>query len=149
MAHLAQLNIAKLLYPIEHPKIADFRNNIDKINTLGEQSKGFVWRYVENPRIATGNEPFADPWIVVNLTVWESIEDLKSFAFNSEHVEIFKERAKWFEKPSSPHMVLWWIPEGKLPTLEEAEEKLELLEKNGDCPHAFTFKKTFEPELKS
>lgn len=145
MYHLAQLNIGKLLHPIDHPDIAEFAENLDRINDLAETSKGFVWRLKDDSGNATDIHAFGDPLIIVNMSVWETLDDLKAFVFKSSHMEILKKRSLWFEKMPSAHMVLWWVRQGHIPTIEEARQKLDTLDKLGENPAAFTFKKTFLP----
>jgi Domain of unknown function (DUF3291) len=142
--HLAQLNIARMLSDtIDDPIMAEFVAQLDTINTLGENSKGFVWRLKDESGDATQIHPFDDPRIVVNLTVWESIEDLIDFAFKTAHAVVMKDRSKWFEKFGKPSMVLWYIDEGHIPTPEEARERLEYLQTNGASEFAFDFKNKF------
>jgi hypothetical protein len=142
--HLAQLNIARMLSDtIDDPIMAEFVAQLDTINTLGENSKGFVWRLKDESGDATQIHPFDDPRIVVNLTVWESIEDLMDFAFKTAHAVVMKDRSKWFERFGKPSMVLWYIDEGHIPTPEEARERLEYLQTNGASEFAFDFKNKF------
>ena len=143
MSHLAQLNIAKLLKPIDHPQIAEFVDNLDRINALAESSKGFVWRLKDDDNNATSIQAFDDPMYIVNMSVWESVESLKDFVYRSGHMEIMRKRSNWFERPKDHTMVLWWVPEGHMPSLEEAKSKLEFLNKHGESPNAFTFRIIF------
>ena len=41
--------------------------------------------------------------------------------------------------------MLWWLPEGELPTLEMAKQKLEALEAYGPTPEAFDIRNLFDP----
>lgn len=145
MYHLAQLNISKLLKPIDHPQLAEFVNNLDKINALAENSKGFVWRLKDKSGNATGIQAFDDPMIVVNMSVWERIDDLKTFTYRSEHVDFIRKRNDWFEKPASNYMVMWWIKKGYVPTPEEGKNRLDHLNEHGPTAYAFTFRKIFAP----
>ena len=147
MYHLAQLNIGKLKYPIDHPEIAEFANNLDRINALAEASKGFVWRFKDESGNATDIHAFGNPLIIVNMSVWETLEDLKAFVFKSGHMQILKKRNLWFEKMPSAHMALWWIEKGHLPTIEEAKERLKKLQESGESPVAFTFGRPFPPNI--
>lgn len=141
MHHLAQLNIARMLAPdINHPIMADFVAQLDSINRLAEQSDGFIWRLKEENGNATDIQAFDDDRIIVNLSVWESPEQLQAFVFRSLHTEVMKDRRKWFEKSSEMTTVLWWIPAGHLPTVEEAKARLEHLNRHGSGPMAFTFR---------
>ena len=145
MYHLAQLNIGKLRHPIDHPEISEFADNLDRINALAEASQGFVWRLKDESGNATAIGGFNDPLIIVNLSVWETLADLKTFVFKSGHMEILKKRHLWFEKMSTAHLVLWWIKKGHIPSIAEARERLKTLTDSGDTAAAFTFGKPFPP----
>lgn len=147
MYHLAQLNIARLLHPIDHPQISEFVDNLDRINQLAERSPGFAWRLQDETGNATEITAFDDPMIIVNMSVWESLEALKNFTFQSDHLKIMGKRRQWFEKPASPYLVLWWIPIGHRPTLQEAKSKLENLRQHGERASAFSFRQVFPPPL--
>jgi len=140
--HLAQLNIAKLKYPAEAPEMADFMNNLDRINALAEKSLGFVWRLQTEEGDATCID-FFGPDILVNMSVWQDSEFLHDYVYRTSHAQIMSRRKEWFERFEGSYTVLWWIPEGGVPTLEEANEKLELLRAQGPTADAFTFKQPF------
>jgi hypothetical protein len=144
MHHLAQINIAHLLAPIDSPLLADFVADIDNINAIAEKSQGFVWRLKDESGNATDINPFDNETIIVNMSVWENIDDFKNFVYESGHVEVFKKRAKWFSKMNSPHAAMWWVPAGYVPTAHEGKEKLEFLAKNGDTIDSFSFRKIFK-----
>jgi hypothetical protein len=143
--HLAQLNIARAVAPMDHAAMADFYNNLEEINGLGERSPGFVWRLRDDTGNATNFRVSEDPLVFVNLTVWESVEALYEFVYRSNHAGFFKRRFEWFDRWQGPSVVLWWQPAGTLPTLEEAMRRLKLLADNGPTPDAFTFKQRFAP----
>ena len=143
--HLAQINIAKLKALEGDPSNAFFFDNLVRVNTLAEQSEGFVWRLQDEAGDATSISAFDDPMLLINISVWESVEALKKFAFNTIHKKIFERREEFFEPLGRPHATMWWIPKGNLPSFEEAKEKLELLEKEGPTPAAFTFAEAFPP----
>jgi len=142
---LAQLNIARLLHPLDHPQIAEFVAGLDEINQLAERSTGFVWRLKTESGNATDiQHPWsADPFMLVNMSVWETPEDLKNYVYRSGHLDFYLKRAQWFEKPAQAHYVLWWIPAGHIPTLAEAQERLEQYRRHGATPYAFWFGKLF------
>lgn len=143
--HLAQLNVARLRAPMDDPLIDDFRNNLAPVNALAEASPGYVWRLQDDTGDATSIKPFGDELEIVNLTVWESIEALADFTYRTGHVELLRRRRDFFEAPSQPILCLWWIPEGTIPTVEEAIERLTHLRTHGPTPRAFTFRHRFEP----
>lgn len=144
--HLAQLNIAKMLAPIDSPVMADFVANLDSINALAEGSPGFVWRLKDDTNNATSIKVYDDDFLIVNMSVWTDKDALQHFVYSTHHVEIFKRRREWFEKMTDMHMALWYVPENKFPTVEEAVERLDYLRKHGETPFAFTFRKNFTPE---
>ncbi len=144
--HLAQLNVARLRAPIEDPLIDDFRTNLAPINALAEASPGFVWRLQDDTGNATSIKPFGDELEIVNLTVWESIEALADFTYRSGHVEFLRRRRDFFQAPTEPFLCLWWIPEGAVPTVEEAIARLVHLRAHGPTPTAFTFRRRFEQD---
>ena len=138
---LAQLNLAKMTLPVDHPDMSDFVNNLDRINALADQSAGFVWRYTEEDN--TASKAVFGPDMLVNMSVWEGIEDLTNFTYKSPHLAIYKRRKEWFAKMDGPHMVCWYVEEGHIPSLEEAKERIAYLEVHGETPYAFSFRKPF------
>lgn len=141
--HLAQLNIAKAKYSLEAPEIKEFVDNLEPINQLAESSDGFIWRLKDDTGDATDIQAFDDPNIIINMSVWDSIDALKNFMFRTHHRDFLRRKKEWFENIPEDSYVLWWIAEGHIPTVEEALEKLEYLRKNGDTPNAFSFKSNF------
>ena len=135
--HLAQLNIGKLRHPIDDPRISDFVDALPVVNGAGEQSPGYVWRLQSDSGDATDIQVFDDPLIIVNLTVWESLEALKAFAYRGIHRDFFRRRADWFVEESS-RTALWWVPAGVLPTTDDAKRRLDFIEVFGSSPYAFT-----------
>jgi uncharacterized protein DUF3291 len=144
--HLAQLNIGRLRAPMDDPIIDDFRTNLAPINALAESSPGYVWRLQDDSGDATSIKPFEDDLEIINLTVWESIDALADFTYRSGHVEFLRRRREFFEAPTAPILCLWWIPEGTIPTIDEAIERLAHLRAHGPTPRAFTFRHRFEPD---
>ena len=138
--HLAQVNVARLLAPIDDdPRIAVFVAQLVEINSLAEKSPGFVWRLKSDSGNATDLTFNDDPFIIVNMSVWESIDALRDYTYTSNHVDVFRRRAEWFEKPAKPHYCLWWVPLGHVPTVAEARERLEYYQTHGATAHSFWF----------
>ncbi len=142
--HLAQVNIGRLIAPIDSPEIAPFVAGLDHINALAERSPGFIWRLKSASNNAT-DIPYSDddPTILVNMSVWDSIESLKAYVYNTEHVEYFRQRRAWFQKMDKPHYCLWWIPAGHIPTVAEAREHLEHYQQQGSTSFSFWFSQPF------
>lgn len=142
--HLAQLNISRIIpETMEDPIMADFVDQLDTINVLAESSKGFVWRLKGDDNNATNFRPFDDDRVIVNMSVWESVEELMEFVYKSAHTMVMKDRNKWFEKFGKSSTVLWNIEEGYIPTVQEARERLEYFQTNGATEFAFDFKNRF------
>lgn len=138
--HLAQVNIGKMVAPIDSPMMRGFVDNLDLINNLAESSNGFVWRLKEESNNATSIRIFDDDFLIINLTVWKNIESLYEFVYRSDHSRFLKRRSEWFERMSDMHMAMWYIEEGLHPTVDEALERLVYLRRSGESDHAFTFK---------
>ncbi len=139
--HLAELNIARALYEMDDPRMAGFTDNVDLINGVAERSKGFVWRLKDKSGSAT-NIPWSDdPQMLVNMSVWESPEDLEHYVWNTVHKKIYDKKEDWFPQMEMAHFVMWWVPEGHQPTLEEARQKLEHLNEFGSTEEAFGWDK--------
>jgi hypothetical protein len=141
--HLAQVNIGRMLAPLDTPVMAEFVASLDRINALADASPGFVWRFQTEEGDATALRPYDDELIIVNFSVWETIEDLKNYVYKSAHAEVMKQRRQWFEKFAGIYMVMWWVEAGHLPTIWEAKARLKYLEKHGVSEKAFTFKQPF------
>jgi len=144
--HLAQVNIGKILGPMDSPVMSEFKNNLERINALAEASEGFIWRLKDDNNNATSIKVFEDDFMLINMSVWTSIEALYKYVYESAHVEYLKKRREWFEKLTEMHMALWWIPAGHIPSPAEAIERLNHIREKGDGPYAFGFKKRFTPE---
>ena len=143
--HLAQYNLAWLVAPLDDERIADFRDGIDAINKLAEESPGFAWRHQTDEGDSTSVRVRDDDRILINFSVWESAEALFEYAFHSGHADYYRRRREWFTHEDDPWAVLWWVPAGHEPTVEEGEAKLAELKANGPGPGAFTFKRRFGP----
>lgn len=139
---LAQINIGRMLGPIDGPVMADFAARLDEINALAETSPGFVWRLKGDENNATSLRVYDDDMIIINMSVWDNLDALYEYVYYSNHVEVFRRRREWFSKMEI-YMTLWYVPVGHLPTPQEAKDKLEYLEQHGPTPLAFTFKQQF------
>lgn len=136
--HLAELNIARLHVPLGHPDNDEFTSVLAAVNQIAEVSPGFVWRLKdENGNSSSYVEVFDDPKLIVNLSVWETVEQLRHYVYRSGHGAYFRRAHEWFEKAATTDLVCWWIPAGTVPTPEEAVERLTYLRSNGSTPHAF------------
>lgn len=143
MYHLAQVNVARMLAPLDDPVMAGFVARLDEINALADTSPGFVWRLQTEAGNATDLRPFDDDLVLVNLSVWASLPDLLAFVYKSQHREVLQQRRAWFERSDGHWVALWWVPAGHIPSVEEAKVRLASLSAHGETPFAFSFKKPF------
>jgi Domain of unknown function (DUF3291) len=142
---LAQLNIGIIRGPMDSPVMADFAANLNRINALAEQTPGFVWRLQTDDGDATALRPFENESMLVNMSVWRDADALRRFVYRSDHVDIMRRRAQWFERMSEAFLVLWWVPEGHRPSIGEAVARLQTLRRHGPTAQAFTFRQPFPP----
>ena len=143
--HLAQINVARLKSPIDSPLLAGFVARIDEINALADSADGFVWRLQSPEGNATYIRAFDDESILVNLSVWESVEALKRYVYRTAHAELLRDRRKWFEHFDGAWLAMWWIAAGHIPSVEEAKARLEHFRTRGPSSLAFGFDSLHEP----
>jgi heme-degrading monooxygenase HmoA len=141
--HLAQVNVATLRAPLDGPELAGFVAQLEPVNALADGSPGFVWRLQTEDGDATAIRAFDDQRIMVNLSVWASLEALRNFVYASHHLDVMRRRREWFYRTADAYLALWWIPAGTIPTVAQAVDRLRLLDRNGPTPHAFTFRAPF------
>jgi hypothetical protein len=138
--HLAELNVGRLIAPTDDPRVAEFMAALDRINGMGKRMPGFVWMMEGSGAPGTGNTEAkiaGDPQYVSNLTVWEDVASLEQFVWNTVHRQFYERRHDWFEVLGAMHFVMWWVPAGHQPTLDEALARLAHLRAHGDTDHAF------------
>ncbi|MCA3554209.1 DUF3291 domain-containing protein [Aestuariivirga sp.] len=140
--HLAELNIGKFKYPTHDPRMAGFMDNLDRVNAIAERSPGFVWRLKGDNNNATDFRIGDD--MAVNLSVWTDAKSLEDYVFKTVHVQFYRKKAAWFDLMEKPHMVLWWVPEGRRPTLDEAYARLLKYEAEGATQEAFGWKEVMD-----
>jgi len=148
---LAQINFGRLLAPIDSPMIADFAAALDPVNALADAAPGFVWRLQTEDGDATAVRGFEQDavgspgGVIINMSVWESVEALAAFVYSDGHRAILRRRREWFSRMTDVYAALWWIPRGHVPTVAEAEERVRHLRAHGPTPHTFTLKEHFPP----
>lgn len=143
--HLAQANVGRLVAPMDSAELAEFAAQLPEINGLADNSPGFVWRLVDDQGAdATTLRPEdGDDMLLINCSVWESVEALREFTFHTDHLRVLSRRREWFHRMSEQHLALWWIPAGRHPTVAEAMERIALVRAHGPGPEAFTFREPF------
>ena len=144
--HLAQVNIASMVAPIDSEIMSGFVARLDEINAVADGHDGFVWRLQTDEGDATALRPYEDERIIVNMSVWESVDTLFDYTYKSKHLELLKSRWSWFEHMKDFHMCMWWIPAGTIPTTDDAKHRLAYMIDKGISPYAFTFKQRYTIE---
>ncbi|RVX42053.1 uncharacterized protein DUF3291 [Nonomuraea polychroma] len=142
--HLAELNLAHLRAPIDSAELAEFVALLEPINAIADEAPGFVWRLKESETdpTATVVHDYGD-YLLINFSVWESLDSLWNYVYRSPHLGVLRRRREWFLRMAEPYMVMWWIPEGHIPSLAEGMARLERLKAEGPSPEAFTFKDSY------
>ncbi|MGB5417776.1 DUF3291 domain-containing protein [Algibacter sp.] len=143
--HLAQVNIARRLAPMDDPIMQDFVNNLDKMNAIADLSNGFIWRLKDEDKDEAAIV-FKDDLLIINMSVWENLESLFNYTYNSGHIEVFKRKKEWFSKIKMMHMAFWFVPEGYVPTFQDAKTRLDYLNTHGETPFSFSFKSKYTIE---
>jgi hypothetical protein len=144
--HVAQLNVARLKAGLDDPAMAGFVAALAPTNALADCAPGFVWRLETEEGDATAIRAFDDELMLVNMSVWESVEALAEYVYRSGHLDVMRRRREWVDRIAEAHLCLWWLPAGTVPSVEEARARLEHLRAVGPSPYAFTFKARFEPD---
>ncbi|GAB3978023.1 DUF3291 domain-containing protein [Actinoallomurus acanthiterrae] len=143
--HLAEFNVGHLHTPLDAPAMAEFLALFEPINALADSVPGFVWRLTGGEADdATSIRPYGDD-VIINFSVWESREALWDFTYRSAHLDLLRRRREWFLRMAEPYIVLWWVPAGRIPSVEEARERLERVRRDGPGPEAFTFRQMYDP----
>lgn len=142
--------MGRLLAPTDDPRVAEFMDNLDRVNSLGKRMPGFVWMMEGSGEPGTGNTENNigdDPQFVANLTVWKDAPSLERFVWGTIHKQFYERRQEWFEVLGDMHFVMWWVPEGHRPSLDEAMNRLAHLRANGPGPDAFGWRELSEADM--
>ena len=146
MYQIVQANYAQWKPGISESEVNEFISQIAGVHAQAESAKGYVWRYVDDPDPKYIDRLFGMDGLVFNMSVWESIEDLKAFTFKNLHNDVMRERSKWFVSLPFTTSIMWWVQKGNIPTAEEAHEKFEIIEAKGPSYEVFTFGKLYYPQ---
>jgi Domain of unknown function (DUF3291) len=147
---LAQVNIGRLAAPADSPQLAAFFDALDPVNAAADVAPGFVWRLQTEEGNATAIVAFqwdrADSdGVLMNMSVWESIDALADFVYSDAHRAILRQRRSFFQAIREATTCLWWVPEGERPSIQDAEDRIRHIREHGPTPYAFTFRHSFGP----
>jgi hypothetical protein len=145
---LAQVNVARLLAPLDDALLADFVALLEPVNAAADVASGFRWRLQDESGDATNVRAFAwdaggSAGIIVNMSVWADVESLTEFVYGEMHRAVLRRRREWFERMADAYSVCWWVPAGHRPSTDEAEEHIRDLRANGVTPRSFTVRESF------
>ena len=143
--HIAQVNIARAKAPLDSELLQTFVARLDEINALADDAPGFVWRLKSDQGPSSYLRPYDDERLLINMSVWTSIDALKAYVYKTAHAEVLRQRRDWFENFDGAYLAMWWVPEGHVPTIDEAKERLAHLEAHGPTEFAFTFRAIHSP----
>jgi hypothetical protein len=140
--HLAQVNVSRLLAPLSSPQLEGFVAAAGPVESAGAAAPGFVWRKHAEVPPGWRTHPFGwdlgdSAGLVVNLSVWESLEALDRFVHEAPHLQALRQRRSWFARHPEATSALWWVREGHRPGLAEAAERLRHLRAHGPTVYAF------------
>jgi hypothetical protein len=147
---LAQVNIGRMLEPLDSPRLADFVAALEPVNAVADAAPGFVWRLQTEDGNATSVQAFqwdraGTAGVLVNMSVWESVEALAAYVYSDAHRQVLRRRREWFARMPEAYSALWWIPRGHIPTTDEAEGRILHLRESGPTSYAFTLREHFPP----
>ncbi|HUD39064.1 MAG TPA: DUF3291 domain-containing protein [Streptosporangiaceae bacterium] len=148
---IAQVNVGRLVAPLDSPRLADFAAQLDPVNAVADYAPGFLWRLQTEDGNATALRAFeadadgADGGILINVSVWETVEALAAYVYGDSHLAVLRRRREWFEQMTQAYTALWWIPRSHIPTITEAEDRVRHLRAHGPTPYAFTLRLHFPP----
>ncbi len=140
---LAQANIATFRWHIDDSRMRGFTERIQPVNQLAEQTDGFVWRYVESYTPRDIEEPWNNPLLFFNMSVWRNVDSLKDFLRSPEHVEMMRNKTDWIVPAAIPSLALWWIDGTTRPTIDDAIQAFASLAKLGDTDAAFSINSVY------
>jgi hypothetical protein len=139
--HLAELNFGELRHDWDDPRVAEFVNGLDMVNTVAERSPGFVWRLgdgdMDREQTADGGAFWGNPRMAATLSVWEDVASLEHFVWNTVHRQFYDKRAQWYDAVGNSNLVLWWIRLGHRPTVAEGLARFARLRDHGPSDAAF------------
>lgn len=139
--------MGRIKAPLDDARMIGFMSRLDDLNALADRSPGFVWRLQTDEGNATYFRPYPDDdSILLNMSVWETIDALKNYVYKTAHAELLRHRHEWFENFSGAYMALWWVPVGHIPGIDEAKKRVAHLNAHGATQFAFTFKTIFPPD---
>lgn len=139
--HLASFNFGTLRYDWEDPRVADFLNNLDLVNGLAARAPGFIWRLddaaMEDAQTDAEGALGGNPRTASTLSLWRDVASLEQFVWKTVHRQFYARKAEWYDAAGNGNFVMWWVPEGDLPTVTEGMARWRHLSAHGNSDHAF------------
>ena len=147
---LAQVNIARLVAPLDDPRLVEFVAALDPVNAAADAAPGFIWRLQTEDGNATAVRAFewdttGSAGVIVNMSIWRDVESLADFVYSEMHRQVLRRRRDWFVRMREAYTACWWVPSGHRPTTGEAEDRIRYLRAHGPTPYAFTLRIHYPP----
>lgn len=136
--HLVHANLALARASLDDPLMAGFTNYLDEIDALAQSSTGFI----AQPEMPDEGQVYGGN-LLLNVSIWETVEELETFTYHSRHKSLLDRRQKWFYRRDYPAYVLYWASKAITVTEREIHRRFEQLHADGPTPLAFTFEKRF------
>ena len=139
---LAQFNIAHMRYPRSSPPMISYQEGMDAVFPVALSWPGFIWT-MDDDEIMSPAERCYGPNVAANISVWASLESLRSFMECPPHRVVMNRGTEWFAESEEPSYVFWWIDAGHRPSFDEAHHRLTMLRRLGPTENAFTLECPF------
>lgn len=138
---LAEFNFGTLRYPWDDPRLAEFQENLDRVNAIARRAPGFLWMLPEDQMEAAQEDPagpLADrPLTASTLSVWADATSLWHFVDRTLHARFMARGAEWFEPDDRSHLVIWPVAPDARPTVAEGMDRWRQLQSKGECDTVF------------
>lgn len=125
-----QFNIARARWDLDDPRMKEFMDTVDFMNNVAAKSPGYLWRDEDEDRAKAMTFP-DDPRMTMTLSLWQDIDSLRHFTWNTIHKRFRLRTREWFEDLGERYLVIWQVPDGHLPQPDEALENLLALRRDG------------------
>lgn len=138
---LAEFNFGTLRYPWGDARLADFQDNLERVNGLAQRVDGFIWMLPEAEMDAAQSDPNGPLGDRANtastLSVWRDARSLWQFVDKTLHAKFLARGAEWYVDDDRGHLVIWEVADGHRPTVAEGMARWRDLQQNGSTETVF------------
>lgn len=142
---LLQFNVAKMRAPFSDPLFDDFKSQLDSVHQVADQDPNFLWRLKGELNAEGYIAPYPKfPLLMGNLSAWRDFESMYSYTFTGPHLEVMKNKRKWFGKLDGFYSVIFylhdnWLEQPDYCLLETAKLRLTHYQDNGPSQLGFGY----------